>query len=164
MTRRWVTLPRSLNLALIAVGGLLVGGKAAASVAAPQAETIVEQHVHTTTEMRVVTRRVKGHIRVLAGGEKVIHVPLIVVRTDTKVVRIPAHDIPISTIKGARAAFKAKPNEPVTVTVYQPVPVASPPETVTTTVDHPPVTLTDTVTVTVSLPDPTNNPTTGGTG
>lgn len=95
----------------------------------------------------------KGHVVTLPGGRKVVHVPVIIIHTDHKVIRVPAQNLPFkktgATTRGLTAAV-AQPFVPVTLTVYVPTTVYVPvPTTVVTT-----TTVTDIVptTVTVSVP------------
>ena len=111
------------------------------------------------TRTRVIRRVTKGKVITLPGGRQVVHVPLIVIHTDHKVIRVPAHNLPIKRASPRAHALTAsvpKPSSPVFVTVYVPV-VSTTTETVTVTsvaLD----TITQTVTVTDTLPlDPTTS-------
>jgi hypothetical protein len=148
-------LPFPVNAVIIAVGALLVGKNVATSYVAPQPQTVVQRGVSTKTETLTVKRKIRGHVIRLKSGLRVIHVPLIVVHTDERVIRIPAHNLPITRRLGA-AVSEADPV--VTVTVYvpsEPVTVTAT-ATTTETVSEPPITLTTTVSVPLS-PDPTTS-------
>jgi len=136
-------LPLAFNAALIAIGALAIGGKAAIAVApTPAVSTIVEPgSTWTQTSVRTVKRVVHG--RVIHRDHKVyVLVPLVVVHTDHRTIRVPAHKLPLRSA----AATVANP----LVTVY--IPVASTvyvPTTVTETTTETDLVVT---TVTVTLP------------
>ncbi len=135
-------LPLAVNAVLIAVGALAIGGKAAVSIAPPPASTIVEPgSTWTETSVRTVKRVVHG--RVIHENHKVyVFVPLVVVHTDHRTIRVPAHKLPLRSA----AATVANP----LVTVY--IPVSSTvyvPTTVTETTTETDLVVT---TVTVTLP------------
>lgn len=146
-------LPRPINLAFIAAGALLVGGRAAIAAAPePPAQTIVEPG-STVTNYQIVTKKIRGKIVRLPGGEHVVYVPTIYVRVDHKRIRVPAHQLPfrrIGVTSGLTAAV-AQPLLPVTVTVYVPtVTTVYVPVTVTET--SPPSTETVTIPTTITVP------------
>jgi len=136
-------LPLAVNAILIAIGMLAVGGRTAIAIApTPPASTIVEPgSTWTQTSVRTVKRVVHGHV--IHENHKVyVYVPVVIVHTDHRTIRVPAHKLPLRSA----SATVANP----LVTVY--VPVASTmyvPTTVTET-----TTETDLVstTITVTLP------------
>lgn len=95
-----------------------------------------------STQVKTVKRVVRG--RVIRREHKVyVWVPVVIVRTDHHVIRVPAHKLPL------RSASATVANPLVTVSVAVPTTVylPSPPVTVTTT-----VTDLATTTITVSVP------------
>lgn len=106
------------------------------TIRVPRVSTITTRHVRVRT--RLVRRVTRGRVITLPGGQRVVHVPLLIVHTRNRVIRVPAHNLPIRSVSPARAV--ALITRPITVTVTVQVPVT---ETVT-------VPTTQTVTVTVT--------------
>lgn len=149
--------PKPVNIALIAIGALIIGGRAAL-MAAPTPTQIVGERVvtdwRTVTKTRTIKKLVHGHV-VRVDHKVYVQVPTIIIHTDHRVIKVPAHKLPLRSA----AATVAQP----LVTVYVPVQgdTVYVPTTVTETVTS---TVTDILTTTVSVPlDPTLYPTTGGT-
>jgi hypothetical protein len=151
-------MPRERVAALLAVvmcaGLAILGWQAAANLSnigikPAGVETITNHAVRTET--RTIHSFIHGRVVTLPGGTRVVHVPLLVIHTDTRVIRIPPHNIPL------RNASVAEPTHTVTITI---------PVTVTQTVQLPPVTTTETrtqtetvtstITIPLSLPSPSH--------
>jgi hypothetical protein len=138
----------------VIAGGMLLGGWQLATAAAPipASKTIIRHGTEYRTRVRTVKRVTRGRVITLPGGTRVVHVPLIIIHTDHKTIRVPAHNLPFRRVAQGgdlQAATVAEPLVPVTVTVYVP----SDPVTVTSV-----VTTTETVTTwiptTITVPPP----------
>lgn len=102
------------------------------------------------TQTRTIRRVTRGRIITLPSGTKVVHVPLIIIHTDHKIIRVPAHNLPFKRkgpATGGLTAAVAQPVVPVTVTVYVPAEPVTIFQTVTET-----TTVTDIVPTTVTVP------------
>lgn len=127
---------------LMAGVGWLTGREVGGSPYA--AATLTRQH----TDYRTVTRRVRGRVVTLPGEGAVLIVPRIIMRTRTRIVTLPAHEVPLTSISATAAL--AQPDRPVTVYVRVPVPTTITTTTTETVTDvH---TTTETATITVTLP------------
>lgn len=116
-----------------------------------EAPTSTNTVTGTDTATRTVRRVVRGRVVTLTGGTKVVRVPLLIVRTDDHVIRVPAHFVRLHRVTaagGLASSTVGTPLVPVTVTVYVP----SPPRTVT-----------DVTTTTVVILSTITLPLTGGT-
>lgn len=128
-------------VALVPIGMLLVGWGLSERVSPLSAqhngvETVTRHGTRVVTTTRTVTRSVHGHV--IRQNHKVyVQVPLIVVRTDDHIIRVPAHKLPL------RSAAATVADPLVTVHVVVPTTVTAT-ETVTTT-DVVPTTITVTV-------------------
>jgi len=146
VTSRFILWPRPVQIAFIAVGALIIGGRASIDAAGHNATTIVVAgRPRTVVSTRTVRRVLEG--RIVHREDRVyVLVPQIVVRTDDHVIRVPAHRLRLRSAAASVAILPAS----TQVTVYIPVP----PVTVTTTATEtqtiivPPTT----VTTTISLP------------
>lgn len=104
----------------------------------------------TSVSTRIVTRKVHG--RLVHVHDKVyVHVPLVIVHVDHRIIKVPAHRLPL------RSAAAVVANPLVTVTAYVPTTVVVPGEqvTVTSTVTSTEVSVS---TITVTLPLNTTGP------
>lgn len=139
------------------LGGIIVAAIAAAGWSGAQVvgsspytstDTVTTRALSVVTSTRTVRRVVRGHVVTLPGGTRVVHVPVLIVRTDHRTIRVPAQTLPV---RGNGGGLTAAVDVPVTVTirvpivstVYVPVTVTS----VTTTTE----TILSTTTL---LPDP----------
>jgi len=110
------------------------------------------------TRIRTIKRVTRGRVVTLPGGVRVVHVPLLIVHVDHKVIRIPPHNLPFHragpTTHGVTAAV-AQPLVPVTVTAYVPTTVFVPTTSTVTTTDTTwvPTTVTTTLPLDTSGPD-----------
>ena len=138
--------PFPLNAAIIATGALLVGKSAANEVVAVNPSTVVQNHTETSWRTEVVTRHVRGHVRTLPSGTRVVLVHSFLVSTDSTTITVPQQTLPVTRLHGS---LSARPLVPVTVTVYVPtVSTVTVTETVTSTeTDIVPTTVTTTISV-----------------
>lgn len=144
-TSRFLLWPRWINWTLVGVGALLIGGRLSIAAAGPHAETVlIPGSDRTITQTTVVKRVVHGHV-VHERHKVYVIVPMIRVRTDHRVITIPAHKLPV---RGATAAI-ALAKKPVTV--YVTVPVDAAPIVVTSTVTST-VTETQIIPTTITVP------------
>jgi hypothetical protein len=139
-------------MAVIA-GGMLLGGWQLATAAAPVAasETVTSHGTLYRTQVRTVKRVTKGRVITLPGGTQVVHVPVIIIHTDHKTIRVPAHNLPFRRVDqggDVQAATVAEPLVPVTVTVYIP---STPVTSVVTTTETVTTWIPTTITITVPL-------------
>lgn len=144
--------PRWLNGIIIGLGLAMIFWHVPSLIPASTqgAVTMTKNGTEYVTTVRTVKRIVKGRIHTLPGHQVVVHVPLIIVRTHHRVIRVPAHDVPL---RSAGAAV-ALPNIPITV--YVTVPLDEPPLVVTSTVTvESTVTVPTTITVTLPLSEGT---------
>lgn len=139
-------LPR-WTMALLPIGMLILGSGLQEHVTAYyDRPSLVASPPETSwsTKVKTIQRVVKGKIIRRPGGQLVIRVPQITVRTDHHLVRIPAHFEKISSLQAAVAL----PDEPITVYVTLPAETMQlPPSTSisTETVQLPPTTITITL-------------------
>ena len=154
-------LVRIVGIGLVCIGVSLLGWKGATLASGFGSTTagfvtFTKNGTVYRTDVATVTQKVQGRVITLPGGTKVVHVPLVIVHTDHKVIRVPAHNLPIRTVeRGLVAATVAQPLVPVTVTVYVP----SAPEVVTSVVTSvSTVTTWIPTTITVTLPLNTTGP------
>lgn len=138
-----------LWLAVLLLAGFIPLGWTAANAVPPSGSSAAAEYTSTvtlpggTTTIRRVTR---GRVVTLPGGTRVVRVPLLIVRTDDHVIRVPAHFVKLRRVAGAgglASSTVGTPLVPVTVTVYLP----GEPVTVTAT-----TTTTEVIVSTVTLP------------
>lgn len=98
----------------------------------PSTSTLTTTDSTTATTVRTIRRVTQGKVITLESGVKVVHVPLLIIRTDHHFVRVPAHNLRIRRGASPQAAVAVIPPQvPVTVTVY--LPVTAEPVTITET-------------------------------
>jgi len=120
----------AVMLAVVVGLGLgVLGWQAAANLGQLGAEpgllsTVTERGLTVETQTRIVRRVEQGHVITLPSGVQVVHVPVLLVRTATRTITVPPHNVPLV------ARDRAAPRSVVTVTVTVPVPVT---QTVTST-------------------------------
>lgn len=122
-------------------GGWVLGGAVSQS---PTAAVTLPGRTIIHTQTRVLTKVVKGRVVRLRGGQRVVRIPVVVIRNlachpdrrhhCVRIVVVPAHTIPLRQATVHRVVAVAAVSVPVTVFVTVPGP--------TTTVTSPPVTIT----------------------
>jgi hypothetical protein len=139
----------------IMAAGASLGNAVGSDPDAASTETLTATDVvdHTTT--RKVLRVKRGRVVTLPGGTTIVRVPAFIVRTDHKVVRVPAQTYPLRAASSSGGGLTAAVDVPVTVTIYIPT-VVTVPQTITET-----TTTTETILSTITLPLDVGAPTTG---
>lgn len=130
-------------LALLPIG-MLIAGSAIGDLAAHRgtAALVTSYGTRTIVKTHTVERKVRGKV-VYAHDEVFVHVPLVLVHVDHRVIRVPAHRLPL----GSASATVANPLVTVSVQVPTTIYLPSDPVTVTSTVTTqlPPITTTITL-------------------
>lgn len=159
---RWYLHTRIAGLVVFAVGMLIVGlGVARGVASAPvQTRSLTRTLHHTTTQVKLVTVRVRGKVIRRHDHILVVLVPRTVFHTRTTPSRrivVPRHVVrirqPLPVFGETEAVIGVAP-PPQTVTVTEQVPVPGPTTTVTDTTTTTTTEPGTTVTVTVTLPIP----------
>jgi hypothetical protein len=141
----------ALVLAIVVSAGLaILGWQAAANLSnlgiQPAAVATITSHM-VRVETRTLHRVTNGRIITLPGGTRVVHVPLLVIHTESRVIRVPAHNIPLKN------ATLAAPLQPVVITIPVMTTVTLPPVTTTETAT---TTIVSTVTIPLTIPTPSS--------
>lgn len=149
---RWLL--AALCMLLLAAGASLAATISTDPYASSSSTTLTRTLPGKST-VRTIRRVTKGKVITLPSGRKVVHVPLLIIRTDDHYVRVPAHNLRIKRVSSTSSAVAViPPAMPVTVTIYLPG-ETPPPVTLTVTSVE---TQTVTIPTTITLPLGTSAP------